>query len=532
MPNIEISLLYPNKQTAENSDKTPNISTEALASLELDYAIDLQNSRLCDMFTMDKEVIEYRQGVFADLLENEKLSVLLNKLLPIVNDINDLRRLSSESISTDSYLYSITEIELYISAMELLYDGLTPIKDNLKSSAFKALYERVFELTNSEYYKDLNERLKELTKRVREIKSVTIGVNLDSRLRPESAGVLSVNNEQFKSGELLQKILRLDFKNDEYTCIAALQPFKKGQSDNQQTALSNAFNNALNDVFKSSMRSWKKVVSTYVLENADFLIKLAPEVEFLTKATELVAELQKTGNSLVFPTISPINEKKFEAKGIYNPIVALKVGSKLVENDFIFDKKGMFYVLSGPNRGGKSVITCAIGHTFALAQLGLPVPAKEAIISPVDGIFTHFPTDAEDTIDKGRLGEECARLDEIFESITENSLVLLDESLSSTGSYEASYIASEVLSGLLVAGCRGIFSTHLHELGLMIDEINERCKKESGERIDTLVAGIENGERSFIISRQKPDGKSYAKDIASKYGISLEKIIEKIEKNK
>lgn len=531
MPNIEISLLYPSTKSSDN-DKVPMISTETLSSLELDYAIDLQNSRLCDMFTMDKEVIEYRQGVFADLIENDELSVLLNKVLPIVNDINDLRRLSSESTSTDSYLYSITEIELYISAMELLYDGLTPIKDRLKSEAFIALYNRVSELTNSEYYKDLNIRLKELTKRVREIKSVTIGVNLDSRLRPESAGVLSVNNDRFKSGELLQKILRLDFRNDEYTCIAALQPFKKGQSDNQQTALANAFNNALNDVFKSSMRSWKRVVSTYILENADFLIKLAPEVEFLTKATELVKELEKTGNTLVFPKIFSMEKKIFEVKGLYNPIVALKVGEKMVENDFVFDKAGMFYVLSGPNRGGKSVITCAVGHTFALAQLGLPVPAREAMLSPVDGIFTHFPTDAEDTIDKGRLGEECARLDEIFECITEKSLVLLDESLSSTGSYEASYIASEVLSGLLVAGCRGIFSTHLHELGMMIDEINDRCKKESGEKIDTLVAGIENGERSFVISRQKPDGKSYARDIASKYGISLDKIIEKIEKNK
>lgn len=534
MPNYEISLLYPNEEAIEKSINgldCPKISSETLESLELDYAIDLQNSRLCDMFTLDKEVIEYRQGVFSDLIDNEHLCALLNKLLPIVSDINDLRRLSSDNKATDSYLYSITEIELYISAMELLNEGLTPIKDSFKSEAFRALYNRVYELTSSEYYKELNVKLKELTKRVREIKSVTIGVNLDSRLHPESAGVLSVNNERFKSGELLQKILRLDFKNDEYTCIASLQPFKKGQSDNQQTALSNAFNSALGDVFKSSMRSWKKVVSSYVLENADFLIKLAPEIEFLTKATELIKALKETGNALSFPKIYPSEQKIFSVNGIYNPIVALKTGAKMVLNDFSFDKNGMFYVLSGPNRGGKSVITCAVGHTFALCQLGLPVPANEAQISPVDGIFTHFPTSAEDTIDKGRLGEECARLDEIFEVITPKSLVLLDESLSSTGSYEASYIASEVLSGMLACGCRGIFSTHLHELGMMIDEINERCKNLSGERIDTLVAGIEDGERSFEILRQKPDGKSYAKDIAAKYGISLEKIIKKIEKN-
>ena len=37
----------------------------------------------------------------------------------------------------------------------------------------------VCELAESDYYKDLNAKLGELTNRVRDIKSVTIGVNLD-----------------------------------------------------------------------------------------------------------------------------------------------------------------------------------------------------------------------------------------------------------------------------------------------------------------------------------------------------------------
>jgi DNA mismatch repair ATPase MutS len=202
----------------------------------------------------------------------------------------------------------------------------------------------------------------------------------------------------------------------------------------------------------------------------------------------------------------------------------------MIENDFDFDGEGIFYDLSGPNRGGKSVITCAVGLTFALAQLGLMVPAESALISPVDAIFTHFPTGSEDTIDKGRLGEECARLDEIFGKVTENSLVLLDESLSSTGSFEGAYIASEVLSGFSMVRCRGIFSTHLHELSAMLGDINSKCIAEGGCKIDTLVAGMEDGQRSFKIKRAKPDGKSYAKDIADKYGISLEHILKKINK--
>ncbi len=110
--------------------------------------------------------------------------------------------------------------------------------------------------------------------------------------------------------------------------------------------------------------------------------------------------------------------------------------------------------------------------------------------------------------------------------------MLLDESLSSTGSYEASYIAAEVLSGFSIAGCRTLFSTHLHELAGFIPEINAKTAETGGKPIDTLVAGMNAGQRSFKIYRTKPDGKSYARDIADKYGLSYESIISKIEKNK
>jgi DNA mismatch repair ATPase MutS len=118
-------------------------------------------------------------------------------------------------------------------------------------------------------------------------------------------------------------------------------------------------------------------------------------------------------------------------------------------------------------------------------------------------------------------------LRKIFDGVTENSLILLDESLSSTGAYEAAYIASEILTAFAVMRVRGIFSTHLHELAAGVPEINERSSALGGIRLDTLVAGIEEGKRSFKIIRAKPDGKSYAKDIADKYGLSFESIIEK-----
>lgn len=522
-----ISLLYPDEasRTAHmNGDALPNVSDAVCDELGLTEIFNLKNGRLSTFFTADENVIRYRQETIADVTSVPELRETLAKVHPILDDIIELRRLDRDNTNPgDSYLYSITEIELYVSCLDTLASGLSAVRDRIKGRAFSILADFVSELVGSEYYAELNKKLEALSARVHEVKSITVGVNLDRELRPVSAGVLSINSEQFKSGKVLDKILRFSFKNDAFTSIAELVPFGKGQSENRQEALIGAFNSAIEDVFRASVRGWRNIVGEYVIDNTDFMLRLIPEIEFVTRAAELVDKLSShEGCTVSVPTLRPMSEKAFVARGLYNPRVALAIDDEIVLNDLEFDDRAHIYVLTGPNRGGKSVITVALGAAQALCQLGLPIPAENAVISPVDAIFTHFPEGADDTIDKGRLGEECARLREIFDSVTENSMILLDESLSSTGAYEASYIASEILTGFAVERCRGIFSTHLHELAASVPEINARSIERGGVEIDTLVAGIEEGRRSFKIYRTKPDGKSYARDIADKYGLSFD----------
>jgi len=524
-----ISLLYPSRQSYEGhaaGTLRPDISEQVCEELGLNEIFMLKAGRLPDFFTVSEEVIKYRQRTFEDIERTPELADTLAKVHPILDDIVELRRLNRESNAGESYLYSITEIELYVSCLDALASGLRSVRDRLESPAFKNLADFTIELVDSEYYAELNKKLSALAARVHEVRSITVGVNLDRELRPVSAGVISINSEQFKSGKLLDKILRFSFKNDAFTCIAELAPFGKGQSENRQEALIGAFNTAIEEVFHSSVRGWRNIVGEYVIENSDFLLKLLPEIEFITKSAELIKKLSShAGCTVTVPKTAPSSEKRFSARALYNPRVALAIEDEIVTNDLSLDEAAGIYVLTGPNRGGKSVITVAMGAAQAMFQLGLSVPASEAVISPVDGIFTHFPEGADDTIDKGRLGEECQRLREIFDAVSGESLILLDESLSSTGAYEASYIASEILTAFAVVGCRGIFSTHLHELAAAVPEINERSRAAGGVMIDTLVAGIESGKRSFKIHRAKPDGKSYARDIANKYGLSFDTLV-------
>ena len=528
MLDSNFSLLYPNAD-AIGVNKV-RISKETVGELSLDFLIDLKNSSLTDYFTTDRATIEYRLAVIDDLLKNPTIVDVLKSVLTLLCDIVELRAIKNETEVAKNYLYSITEIELYIDIVAKLARGFRSVRDNVKSEALIKLTETVTELSESDYYRDLNKKLNDLTNKVHEVKSVTIGVNLDSEFRPTDAGVISLNPEPFKSGKVIDKILRLNFKDDDYTCIAPLVPYNPKNSDNTKLAFVNAFNNAMNEIFKSDVRAWRSLVQAYVLSNTDFLLRIMPEIEFLTKAQHLLLALKSRGLALCTPEICDADARIFDAKGIYNPVVALKLDADMVKNDIDFDDAAKIYVLTGPNRGGKSVITCAVGQLQALCQLGLPVPAAAARVSPASSIYTHFPTESGDTIDKGRLGEECDRLGTIFDTVDARSLVLLDESFSSTGSYEASFIASEVLTCFSMVGCRVLFSTHLHELSGKIDELSAECTSKGGAPIDTLVAGINGAERSFEITRAKPDGKSYARDIADKYGISYDKIMQRVQR--
>lgn len=237
--------------------------------------------------------------------------------------------------------------------------------------------------------------------------------------------------------------------------------------------------------------------------------------------------MKEQGFSMCCPKIAPIAEKRCDLEDVYNPILAGKLIEKtIVSNSFSFDEKGRFFLVTGPNHGGKSVFAYSVGMAQALFQLGLFVPAKSAVMSPVTGIFTHFPASDENNYGKGRLESECARLGDIMKQLTDTDMLIMDESFSSTSGLEAGYIASEVLTGIGIIGCGGIYVTHIHDLPQQVDTYNAHpLNKGKIDNLAALMEDKENGLRSYKVVRTKPEGLSYARDIARQYGLDLESIV-------
>ena len=60
----------------------------------------------------------------------------------------------------------------------------------------------------SDEYKRIKRYYDKNAERLRSVKSVTIGVNLNALYQPKEAGIISLNKEEFKSGDLLDRIIK------------------------------------------------------------------------------------------------------------------------------------------------------------------------------------------------------------------------------------------------------------------------------------------------------------------------------------
>lgn len=197
-------------------------------------------------------------------------------------------------------------------------------------------------------------------------------------------------------------------------------------------------------------------------------------------------------------------------------------------------ERGLIFIVTGPNQGGKTTYLRAVGLVQLLAQAGILVPAESAVISPVDRIFTHFASAEQTDDDRGRLEEEMVRLRQIMQEISGDSLLLMNESFSSTNAHEGAVIAEEILRALSIIGARVVFVTHLYELAARVGQINTSARGVT--KLANLVAGIERIDRheggmagmvkrTYKIEPGEPMPHGFVSDIAYQFGISYEELV-------
>ena len=146
----------------------------------------------------------------------------------------------------------------------------------------------------------------------------------------------------------------------------------------------------------------------------------------------------------------------------------LETGKSFVPNSAYLDRvDNRLLIITGPNMAGKSTFMRQVALIVIMAQIGSFVPAGDALISPVDRIFTRVG--ASDILSRGlsTFMVEMVETAEILNNATPDSLVILDEIGRGTSTFDGISIAWAVAEYLLSGernGCRTMFATHYHEL--------------------------------------------------------------------
>ncbi|MGM0388275.1 MAG: DNA mismatch repair protein MutS [Natrinema limicola] len=188
--------------------------------------------------------------------------------------------------------------------------------------------------------------------------------------------------------------------------------------------------------------------------------------------------------------------------------------TEFVPNDVRLDEDRGFLVVTGPNMSGKSTYMRQVACIVLLAQIGSFVPAKEAEIGLVDGIFTRVG--ALDELAQGRstFMVEMSELSNILHTATEESLVILDEVGRGTATYDGisiAWAATEYLHNEVQA--KTLFATHYHELTGLAENLPRVANVH-------IAADERDGDVTFLRTvRDGPTDRSYGIHVADLAGV-------------
>ena len=517
--------------------------------------------RVMASLTADPQVAAFRSDVFEDMLRHPEIRERMAKLLDRIKmfyDYGVVNRHEGDEAGIWDLMHRLEEYHDYILTVEAIRECLSD-KD-LVSEGLTALRNEVDRIYRDQGFAALKKDVEEMRVSASEIRSLTVGVNLNDRFEAVSMGLVTVNAKPFTKSGLLKNFLSSVTPRDEIrkeadwngsstfypanTEVGLLEsvgqfvetsvvlrnplammslarvPESDGlanvprQMDSAATMLTSRISRRLRDTLG-------QYLNISVREMAD----LIPELVFYTRWAEYIEKKQRAGWHFCKPEARPRGDRAagMEAEGFYNlKLIDSGRPETTVPNDLTFDAEKRVYILTGANRGGKTTVTQAVGQLFILAQSGIRVPAERFSYDPADSVLTHFPADEDKTLDLGRLGEECRRFRELFIRCTADSLLLLNETFSTTSFEEGYFIAADAVRAILGRGSRTIYNTHMHKLARDLDAVINTDGTQ-GKAV-SLVAETKGKEHSFRMVIAPPEGQSFARDIAEKYGVTYESL--------
>jgi hypothetical protein len=214
---------------------------------------------------------------------------------------------------------------------------------------------------------------------------------------------------------------------------------------------------------------------------------------------------------LTFPRISESSNHFFSAREMRSPLFIADPG--YVPSDMRIRDQGLTFI-TGPNSGGKTTVARALLLNQHLAQLGMPIPAREAEFGIADLFAYQVPEFNAQGEGEGRFGTELKRTRDIIYRAGAKSFIVLDELAEGTTAEEKARYSRAILEALAIKGSSVVLITHNLELANLYQKLGIgnflQVEFVDGNPTHRIVPGISTS--------------SHAERVAQKIGFSIEDI--------
>ena len=485
---MKVHLLFPD-QDYDGTQALPDESSVLRSDLELDQILKVMAIEDQDILSVTEHLllvpltssqdIAYRQSILRDALQNPDI-------------LRCMYAIAAEALHKTKSMWGISSIYMYstfsgcVSRLQMFCDLLEKLriiaqKDSARfhSEGMTHLFSMMQQELSADYLTEVRKHLKELKFTDGTLLSATLGdVN-------QSTGYVLRRQHDKRALRMIRWATAPSF---------TLHP----RDDNGMNDLSGKIDCAIAQITNTL---WKSA-----LHVEQFFGLLKHELAFYIGCINLRDQLEKRGLAIAIPNVTASPKRILNGEGLYDCSLALIKTDEIVKNPLAADGRNLI-IISGANQGGKSTFLRSLGQAQLMAQCGMFVCAASLNIDICTGVFSHFKREEDTKLESGKLDEELSRMSLIVDRLRPGSLLLCNESFSSTNEREGSEIHRQIVDALLECGVRVVSVSHMYEF------VISYYQRKREDMLFLQPQRIENGERTFRLVSGVPTPTSYGDDI-------------------